>query len=151
MMLYPRAQLRLLIVAAALLLLGLGVREWRAGFPALAGRLEAFDREEPVTAPAPRAPAPHEGRPRAGPAPRTAAAAGESPGALASDPRPLDLNRAGEDQIARLPGIGPGLARRIVEERERRGRLDSPEALRHVLGLGPKKLAALQDLITVGD
>jgi len=55
------------------------------------------------------------------------------------------------DQIARLPGIGPALARRILEERERRGRFDSPERLRQILGLGPKKLAALRDLITVGE
>jgi competence protein ComEA len=65
------------------------------------------------------------------------------------DPRPLDLNAASMEQIARLPGVGPGLARRIVEERDRRGRFESPEALRGVLGLGPKKLAALRDLITV--
>ena len=55
------------------------------------------------------------------------------------------------EQIARLPGIGPGLARRILEERQRRGRFDSPEALRQILGVGPKKLAALRDLITVGE
>ena len=53
------------------------------------------------------------------------------------------------EQIARLPGVGPGLARRIVEERDRRGRFESPESLRGVLGLGPKKLAALRDLVTI--
>jgi len=65
------------------------------------------------------------------------------------DPRPLDLNRASVDQIARLPGVGPSLARRIVDERERVGRFDSPDSLRGVLGLGPKKLAALREHVTV--
>jgi competence protein ComEA len=55
------------------------------------------------------------------------------------------------DQIARLPGVGPSLARRIVDERDRFGRFDSPEGLRGVLGLGPRKLAALRDLVTVGE
>ena len=65
--------------------------------------------------------------------------------------RPLDLNRATVAELARLPGVGPGLAQRIIEERERRGRFDSPEALRQIVGLGPKKLAALRDLVTVGE
>ena len=64
---------------------------------------------------------------------------------------PLDVNRADAAQLARLPGVGPGLAQRIVEERERRGRFESPEALRYVLGMGPKKLAALRRFITVSD
>jgi competence protein ComEA len=68
-----------------------------------------------------------------------------------ADPRPLDLNRATVAELARLPGVGPGLAQRIFDERERRGRFDSPEALRHVVGVGPKKLAALRDLVTVGE
>jgi competence protein ComEA len=63
----------------------------------------------------------------------------------------VDLNRAGVEELARLPGVGPGLARRIVEERERRGRFDSPDALRNILGLGPKKLAAMRHLVTVND
>jgi competence protein ComEA len=64
---------------------------------------------------------------------------------------PLDVNRADAAQLARLPGVGAGLAQRIVEERERRGRFESPEALRYVLGMGPKKLAAIRRFITVSD
>ena len=43
---YPGPQLRLLILLALTLLVGLGVREWRAGFPDAAERLERFDRED---------------------------------------------------------------------------------------------------------
>jgi competence ComEA-like helix-hairpin-helix protein len=143
--LYSLPQLRLLILLALTLLVGLGVREWRAGFPDAALRLERFDRDEPPTPlmgetpSAPTAPAP----PRVVPPP----AAAPAPAPI----KPLDVNRAAAAELAALPGVGPGLAQRIVEERERRGRFDSPEALRYVLGMGPKKLAAIRRFVTVGD
>lgn len=158
-MLYARPQLRLLLVLATLFLAGLGVREWRAGFPDAADRLERFDREEPLAPllPSPRA----ESRPASSGAPVKATSMsgavpgaeprGTSPAPASQDPRPLDLNRATAAELSRLPGVGLGLAQRIVEERERRGRFDSPEALRQVMGVGPKKLAALRDLVTVGE
>ena len=158
-MLYSRLQLRLLLVLAALFLAGLGVREWRAGFPDTADRLERFDRAEPLAPllPSPRA----ESRPVSSGAPAKATSmtgatprpepGGASPLPANQDPRPLDLNRATAAELSRLPGVGPGLAQRIVEERHRRGRFDSPEALRQVMGVGPKKLAALRDLVTVGE
>jgi len=68
-----------------------------------------------------------------------------------TDPRPLDINRASLGELARLPGVGQSLAVRILAERERRGRFESPDALRYVLGMGPKKLAAIRALITVSD
>jgi competence ComEA-like helix-hairpin-helix protein len=159
-MTYPRPQLKLLLVLAAVFLAGLGVREWRAGFPDPAERLERFDREDP---PPPIPPAP---RPRAAPrwaaarpeppapanaaqSPRTRATA--APPAPVADPRPLDLNRASAEEISRLPGVGPNLARRIVEERDRRGRFETSDNLRGILGMGPKKLAALRPLVTVGE
>ena len=158
---YSRPQLKLLLLLAAVFLAGLGVREWRAGFPVAAERLERFDHEDP---PPPIPPAP---RPRIAPRwastrvdadaparPFAAVPRAQSvpaPAPAAPDPRPLDINRASVEQIARLPGVGPGLARRIVDERERVGRFDSPDGLRGILGLGPKKLAALRDLVTVGN
>ena len=158
-MLYSRPQLRMLLVLAAIFAVGLGVREWRAGFPDIADRLERFDREEPA-APllaAPRA----ENRPVASGAPVKATGTSGAvsrpeprkapPDPATPDPGPLDLNRATAAELARLPGVGSGLAQRILEERERRGRFESPEALRKVLGLGPKKLAALRDLVTAGE
>ena len=156
-MTYPRPQVKLLLVLAAVFLAGLGAREWRAGFPDAAERLERFDREDP---PPPIPPAP---RPRAAPRwaatrpePPAPASAVQSPRARApaappANPRPLDLNRASADEISRLPGVGPSLARRIVEERDRRGRFETSDNLRGILGMGPKKLAALLPLVTVGE
>jgi competence protein ComEA len=71
--------------------------------------------------------------------------------AAPADARPIDINRAGIPELARLPGVGFGMAARIVAERERRGRFESPDALRAVLGMGPKKLAAIRELITVSE
>jgi hypothetical protein len=55
---YPVPQLRLLILLAFTLLVGLGVREWRAGFPDAAERFERFDREDTVSPLVPDADAP---------------------------------------------------------------------------------------------
>jgi len=155
--LYSVPQLRLLTLLALTLLVGLGVREWRAGFPDAAERLERFERDDspallpdappptaaPVTSPVTPRPGPPSGAARPAPPPPIPAPAPPS--------EPLDVNRADAAELARLPGVGTGLAQRIVEERERRGRFDSPEALRYVLGMGPKKLAALRGFITVSD
>ena len=153
-MLYSRPQLRLLFVVAAVFLVGLGVREWRTGYPDLALRLERFDRDVSATPllsePQSQAPvASPAGPPLAEALPRLSTRPPAAP--PSADPRPLDLNRATVAELARLPGVGPGLAQRIADERERRGRFDSPEALRYVVGVGPKKLAALRDLVIVGE
>ena len=156
-MLYPSPQLRLLILLALTLLVGLGVREWRAGFPDAAERLEHFDREDGTPLMSDAAPAMSGPTSPGPPAPRHS---GPAPPSLSPPPstpapppptEPLDVNHADAAALARLPGVGSGLAQRIVEERERRGRFDSPEALRYVLGMGPKKLAAIRPFITVRD
>ena len=155
---YSRPQLKLLLLLAAVFLVGLGVREWRADFPDATERLERFDHEDPPPpippAPRPRAaarwsPARVEAAPpaRAPQAPRPGVTPPLAPAPV--DPRPLDINHATVEQIARLPGVGPSLARRIVDERDRVGRFDSPDGLRGILGLGRKKLAALREYVTV--
>src|SRR4030095_14363270 len=69
---YSRPQLKLLLVLAVTLLAGFGVREWRAGFPDMAERLQHFDREAPAAPPLPAPPA----QPPRTPAPRAAPPAG---------------------------------------------------------------------------
>src|SRR3989338_5384858 len=46
--------------------------------------------------------------------------------------RAVDVNTADVAELERLPGIGPALAQRIVEERSRRGAFASPEELQRV-------------------
>jgi competence protein ComEA len=52
----------------------------------------------------------------------------------------LDPNRAGEAQLDRLPGIGPSIARAVVEERTRGGGFSGPHDLLRVRGIGERTL-----------
>lgn len=56
----------------------------------------------------------------------------------------IDVDRAGAEDLARLPRIGPGLAARIVAYREEHGPFGSLEALDQVPGIGPTLLVALR-------
>lgn len=54
--------------------------------------------------------------------------------------RPVDLERATAEDLAAVPGIGPGLAAEVVRDREERGPFLTPEALRRVRGIGPVRM-----------
>lgn len=56
----------------------------------------------------------------------------------------LDLNRASAQDLERVPGIGPKLARAIVSERARLGGFRSWEEVDGVPGVGPAKAEALR-------
>lgn len=86
--------------------------------------------------------------------------AGASPGAAAAHrdsvvrrARPLargervDVDRASAAELDRLPGIGMGLARRIVAHRQRYGPFGGLEGLDRVPGVGPALLADLKDAV----
>ncbi|MGY1681112.1 ComEA family DNA-binding protein [Geodermatophilus sp. SYSU D01176] len=79
-----------------------------------------------------------------------AAAGGATGGAATgSGPGPVDLNTATAADLDALPGIGPVLAARIVEHRERNGPFRSVEQLDDVPGIGPTTYAELAELVTV--
>ena len=71
--------------------------------------------------------------------------------ALPRQPVPvtLDLNRATEEELERLPGIGPVLARRIVQYRETRGTFRDVEQLRQVKGIGKKTFERIRTFVAV--
>lgn len=54
-----------------------------------------------------------------------------------------DINTADDRALARLPGIGPELARRIIAERQSGGPFASLTDLQRVKGIGPRKAAML--------
>lgn len=62
--------------------------------------------------------------------------------------RQVDVNAADVAELERLPGVGPALAARIVEERERHGPFHSAEDLTRVRGIGPKTRQALEAYVT---
>ena len=67
----------------------------------------------------------------------------------ASGPAALvDLDVADAGQIARLPRVGPALARRIVANRDSLGAFGVLSALGRVKGIGPATLQRLAPLVT---
>lgn len=63
---------------------------------------------------------------------------------------PIDINRAGVQQLTALPGIGEVLAQRIIAYREEHGSFASPQELMNVEGIGEKRMEDILELITVG-
>jgi len=61
----------------------------------------------------------------------------------------ININTASADELEKLPGIGKGLAERIIEHRAKFGPFRKPEHLIIVRGISDKRFRALQDLITV--
>ena len=62
---------------------------------------------------------------------------------------PVDLNRASAEDLVRLPGIGPALAGRIVEERNKRMFI-SVDDLARVPGIGPATVERLRGMARAG-
>jgi competence protein ComEA len=63
----------------------------------------------------------------------------------------INLNSASVDQLTALPGVGPKLAARIVEHRQKEGAFRSVAELMNVKGVGEKNLAKIQGYLVVGD
>lgn len=61
----------------------------------------------------------------------------------------LDLNRASASELEELPGIGPVLARRIVEHREANGPFVEKGQLREVPGIGERTFQSIADHVSV--
>lgn len=62
----------------------------------------------------------------------------------------VNINTASVNELdEHLPGIGPALAQRIVDYRERNGGFKSPEQIMEVSGIGEKRYEQIKDLITV--
>lgn len=55
----------------------------------------------------------------------------------------IPINFAGKDELTQLPGVGPALAERIIEEREKNGVFRLPEDLLAVRGIGTATLQRL--------
>jgi competence protein ComEA len=60
----------------------------------------------------------------------------------------VDLDVASEEEIEKLPRIGPVLARRIVDDRAANGSFGSLDGLERVRGVGPALAASLGSRVT---
>jgi competence protein ComEA len=61
----------------------------------------------------------------------------------------IRINTATAAELEELPGIGPVLARNIVEHRQAHGPFATPEDLLNVSGIGPSTLESIRELILV--
>ena len=66
-------------------------------------------------------------------------------------PRQVHINTAGAEELDGLPGIGPVLAQRIVDEREANGPYTGAEDLTRVEGIGQAIVESIQDHIITED
>ncbi|MCC7007295.1 MAG: helix-hairpin-helix domain-containing protein [Acidobacteria bacterium] len=62
----------------------------------------------------------------------------------------VNLNQATATDLQQLPGIGPSMAARILEYRQKNGTFKKIEELMNVQGIGEKNFLKLRPLITVG-
>jgi competence protein ComEA len=78
-----------------------------------------------------------------------AAAAGGEASAQGGPSALINLNTATTEQLETLDGIGPATAQKILAYRQEHGGFRSVAELDRVSGIGPAKMAALRDHVTV--
>ena len=61
----------------------------------------------------------------------------------------VNLNTATPQELRRLPGIGPSLARKIVDFRAKKGGFKRAEELLAVPGISERRWKVLRDLVCV--
>ncbi|NWN82527.1 MAG: ComEA family DNA-binding protein [Halomonas sp.] len=71
-----------------------------------------------------------------------------SPGAVAQEVEPINVNTASADLLTELPGIGPSKAAAIVEDREANGPYESAQDLTRVSGIGDGTVSNLEDQVS---
>lgn len=64
---------------------------------------------------------------------------------------PIDINKATADDLQKLPGIGPSLAKQIVAYREKNGPFRRVEDLMVIKGIGFKKWKQIRPYVRIGD
>ena len=62
----------------------------------------------------------------------------------------ININTASQKELEELSGIGPVLAQRIIDYREKNGYFSTIEDIKKVSGIGDKRFEAIKDSITVG-
>lgn len=61
----------------------------------------------------------------------------------------INLNLASFEDFDALPGVGPKLAKVIVDDRATNGRFNSVEDLKRVKGIGDKKFQTIKPYLTL--
>ena len=72
-----------------------------------------------------------------------------APKPAATATAPVNLNTATAEQLATIPGVGPRMAERIIDYRQKNGGFKKIEDLMNVSGVGEKSFLKMKPLITV--
>lgn len=80
---------------------------------------------------------------------QVAPGANEATSAQANSVGVVNLNTATEEELVRLPGIGPSKAAAILRMREQRGQFKKVEDVMQVRGIGRKTFRKLQPMLTL--
>ena len=72
-----------------------------------------------------------------------------APKPTATAAAPVNLNTATAEQLATIPGVGPKMAERIIDYRQKNGGFKKIEDLMNVSGVGEKSFLKMKPLITV--
>ena len=72
-----------------------------------------------------------------------------APKPTATAAAPVNLNTATAEQLATIPGVGPKMAERIIDYRQKNGGFKKVEDLMNVSGVGEKSFLKMKPLITV--
>ena len=138
---FTRNELTAVLVLSTVFLVGSAIKLWMpvaATRPALpAFSYAALDSQFLALSRAPRdsASAPHRSATRK---------SASTPG-----PQSIELNSASVDELQRLPGIGPAIARRIVAYRDEHGEFNEPGDITGVRGIGPRTLERIRPYLFV--
>jgi competence protein ComEA len=76
------------------------------------------------------------------------------PALAAGKPAPtakVNINTASVEQLTTLPGVGPKLAARIVEYRQKSGTFRSAQELLNVKGIGERNFAKIEAWLSVSE
>ena len=71
------------------------------------------------------------------------------PPTTAPAPAPINLNTATAADLEKLPGVGPAVAARIIEHRQKNGPFKKIEDLMTIRGIGEKTFLRLKPLVTI--
>ena len=72
-----------------------------------------------------------------------------APKTVVQSAAPVNLNTATKAELEKLPGVGPSMAQRILDYRQKNGSFKKIEDLMNIQGIGEKSFLKLRPLITV--
>ena len=70
-------------------------------------------------------------------------------GLVSNQQNKININKASQEELMTLPGIGPSKASAIIEYREQNGAFQNIEEIKNISGIGEKTFEKLKDHIRV--